>query len=207
MTDEAAAAALSRAARAGPADRGLRSGRSRRRRRGGRGAARRASRGRPATTWPSGARAAPPRRRCATRSRPPRRRRARWRGSTPSCATPASGGCAHRDARRSGAGAGPSAHAAGGGAGGRASARGRASIGGRHGRGGGGDEAGRPEGPRDAPGAIAGGNEGWNWGLEPLTPCMPCRCATGCATGPDLLPRLAEATPLDYYIPSGATNQ
>ena len=22
-------------------------------------------------------------------------------------------------------------------------------------------------------------------GLEPLTPCMPCRCATSCATGPD----------------------
>lgn len=24
-------------------------------------------------------------------------------------------------------------------------------------------------------------------GLEPLTPCMPCRCATSCATGPDIL--------------------
>ncbi|CCQ45859.1 hypothetical protein ARTSIC4J27_1817 [Pseudarthrobacter siccitolerans] len=24
-------------------------------------------------------------------------------------------------------------------------------------------------------------------GLEPLTPCMPCRCATSCATAPDLL--------------------
>ena len=27
-------------------------------------------------------------------------------------------------------------------------------------------------------------------GLEPLTPCMPCRCATSCATGPDVLPDL-----------------
>ena len=26
-------------------------------------------------------------------------------------------------------------------------------------------------------------------GLEPLTPCMPCRCATSCATGPDAAPR------------------
>ena len=25
-------------------------------------------------------------------------------------------------------------------------------------------------------------------GLEPLTPCMPCRCATSCATGPDRFP-------------------
>lgn len=25
-------------------------------------------------------------------------------------------------------------------------------------------------------------------GLEPLTPCMPCRCATSCATGPDAVP-------------------
>lgn len=25
-------------------------------------------------------------------------------------------------------------------------------------------------------------------GLEPLTPCMPCRCATSCATGPDAAP-------------------
>lgn len=24
-------------------------------------------------------------------------------------------------------------------------------------------------------------------GLEPLTPCMPCRCATSCATGPDVV--------------------
>ena len=23
-------------------------------------------------------------------------------------------------------------------------------------------------------------------GLEPLTPCMPCRCATSCATAPNL---------------------
>ena len=25
-------------------------------------------------------------------------------------------------------------------------------------------------------------------GLEPLTPCMPCRCATSCATAPNLFP-------------------
>ena len=25
-------------------------------------------------------------------------------------------------------------------------------------------------------------------GLEPLTPCMPCRCATSCATGPNIAP-------------------
>ena len=41
-------------------------------------------------------------------------------------------------------------------------------------------------------------------GLEPLTPCMPCRCATSCATGPDAPPR-AEATRLDYYIDSDAS--
>src|SRR5688572_26445883 len=27
-------------------------------------------------------------------------------------------------------------------------------------------------------------------GLEPLTPCMPCRCATSCATAPYIDPRL-----------------
>ena len=30
-------------------------------------------------------------------------------------------------------------------------------------------------------------------GLEPLTPCMPCRCATSCATAP-LLPRITGVT-------------
>ncbi len=30
-------------------------------------------------------------------------------------------------------------------------------------------------------------------GLEPLTPCMPCRCATSCATGPEA-PRLLHQT-------------
>ena len=28
-------------------------------------------------------------------------------------------------------------------------------------------------------------------GLEPLTPCMPCRCATSCATAPNLLGKLS----------------
>ena len=41
-------------------------------------------------------------------------------------------------------------------------------------------------------------------GLEPLTPCMPCRCATSCATGPSLP---FEATPQDYYIAADASNR
>ena len=31
-------------------------------------------------------------------------------------------------------------------------------------------------------------------GLEPLTPCMPCRCATSCATDPVSCSAGAEAT-------------
>ena len=33
-------------------------------------------------------------------------------------------------------------------------------------------------------------------GFEPLTPCMPCRCATSCATGPSVVKM---TTCLDYY--------
>ena len=32
-------------------------------------------------------------------------------------------------------------------------------------------------------------------GLEPLTPCMPCRCATSCATGPDAVPNQRDNSP------------
>src|SRR4051812_28355161 len=36
-------------------------------------------------------------------------------------------------------------------------------------------------------------------GLEPLTPCMPCRCATSCATGPDM--SLAHQNPRILGLP------
>ena len=41
-------------------------------------------------------------------------------------------------------------------------------------------------------------------GLEPLTPCMPCRCATSCATGP--WSPFAATTPA-YYIPLEGKNR
>ena len=43
-------------------------------------------------------------------------------------------------------------------------------------------------------------------GLEPLTPCMPCRCATSCATGPFSVDRCLAATPRAYYTSRGAMN-
>ncbi len=37
-------------------------------------------------------------------------------------------------------------------------------------------------------------------GLEPLTPCMPCRCATSCATDPGSRANAHPTTLLLYYI-------
>src|SRR5690606_27620642 len=39
-------------------------------------------------------------------------------------------------------------------------------------------------------------------GLEPPTPCMPCRCATSCATDPGAAPDVLGATPLLYMTPA-----
>ena len=43
-------------------------------------------------------------------------------------------------------------------------------------------------------------------GFEPLTPCMPCRCATSCATDPDNLSNCSETTSLDYYTSAPGAN-
>jgi hypothetical protein len=57
-------------------------------------------------------------------------------------------------------------------------------------------------------------------GLEPLTPCMPCRCATSCATAPNLpfpmnprsrkqpvqLNAESPRTPIGALFPAGASN-
>ncbi len=40
-------------------------------------------------------------------------------------------------------------------------------------------------------------------GLEPLTPCMPCRCATSCATGPDGLADAQNPRNLALWLHSG----
>ncbi len=39
-------------------------------------------------------------------------------------------------------------------------------------------------------------------GLEPLTPCMPCRCATSCATAPDLRCSVVSPEQLKYLRPA-----
>ena len=39
-------------------------------------------------------------------------------------------------------------------------------------------------------------------GLEPLTPCMPCRCATSCATAPDLRCSVVSQEQLKYLRPA-----
>ncbi len=39
-------------------------------------------------------------------------------------------------------------------------------------------------------------------GLEPLTPCMPCRCATSCATAPDLRYSVVSPEQLKYLRPA-----
>lgn len=41
-------------------------------------------------------------------------------------------------------------------------------------------------------------------GLEPLTPCMPCRCATSCATGPSSLPGPEPRQPVQHTTESAA---
>jgi hypothetical protein len=46
--------------------------------------------------------------------------------------------------------------------------------------------AGKPEEPKNPPESNdSGGLSVELRGLEPLTPCMPCRCATSCATAPN----------------------